>query len=147
DDAHGTGVMGREGRGIAEHFGVEGRSLIQMGTLSKAVGAFGGFVTGPRDLIDYLVNRSEAFIYTTALPAAMAAAAYAALRIIQSEPERRAQLWMVRRRLYDGLGQMRFAVPASESPIIPLLVGDAEAALRLSEYLLSRGIYAPAIRP
>jgi 8-amino-7-oxononanoate synthase len=147
DDAHGTGVLGRGGRGIAEHFGVERRSLVQMGTLSKAVGAFGGFITGPRDLIDYLVNRSEAFIYTTALPAAMAAAASAALRVIQNEPERRAQLWMVRQRLYDGLGHMRFAMPASESPIIPLLVGDAEAALRLSEYLLSRGIYAPAIRP
>jgi 8-amino-7-oxononanoate synthase len=147
DDAHGTGVLGRKGRGTVEHFGVESSLLVEMGTLSKAFGGFGGFVAGPRDLIDFLFNRARAFVYTTALPPAMAAAASAALRIIQNEPERRARLWKLRQHLYDGLRLIGFAIPESESPIIPLLVGDTDATLRLSEYLFSRGIYAPAIRP
>src|SRR5437867_9027160 len=83
DDAHGTGVMGPEGRGTAEHFGLTGGSLVQMGTLSKALGGFGGFVVGPRTLIDYLVNRARSFLYTTALPPAIAAAAVAALDVVE----------------------------------------------------------------
>ena len=147
DDAHGTGVMGPEGRGTVEHFGLEGRSIIQMGTLSKALGGFGGFVAGSRDLIEYLVNRARPFIYTTAIPPAIAAAAKAALEVIEAEPERRAKLWSLRRRLHDGLRQLGFNTLDSESPIIPLLIGDADIALRLSEHLLAHAIYAPAIRP
>jgi glycine C-acetyltransferase/8-amino-7-oxononanoate synthase len=147
DDAHGTGVMGPEGRGTVEHFGMEGAPLVQMGTLSKALGGLGGFVAGTRDLIEYLVNRARPFIYTTALPPAMAAAALAALDVIEAEPERRARLWSLRDRLYDGIRQMGFDTLDSRSPIIPLLVGDADAALSLSEALLARGLYAPAIRP
>ena len=147
DDAHGTGVMGPEGRGTVEHFGMEGTSLVQMGTLSKALGGMGGFVAGPRDLIEYLVNRARPFIYTTALPPAMAAAALAALEVIQAEPERRARLWRLRDRLHAGVRQIGFDTLGSRSPIIPLLVGDAQAALSLSEALLARGVYAPAIRP
>jgi len=147
DDAHGTGVMGATGRGTVEHFGLEGRPLAQMGTLSKALGGLGGFVAGSRDLIEYLVNRARAFIYTTALPPALAAAAIAALDVIEDEPERRERLWTLRRRLYDGVRQAGFDTLDSRSPIIPLLIGDAKAALRLSEALLSHGIYAPAIRP
>ncbi len=147
DDAHGTGVMGPEGRGTAEHFGLKSAALIQMGTLSKALGAFGGFVTGTRDLITYLVNRARPFIYTTALPPAMAAAASAALEIIQGEPERRARLWFLRERLDQGLKTMGYGTLGSESPIMPILVGDVAAALRLSDHLLAQGIYAPAIRP
>jgi len=147
DDAHGTGVMGATGRGTVEHFGLEGRPLVQMGTLSKALGGLGGFVAGSRDLIEYLVNRARAFIYTTALPPAQAAAAIAALDVIEDEPERRERLWVLRRRLHDGARQAGFDTLDSRSPIIPLLIGDAEAALRLSETLLSHGIYAPAIRP
>jgi glycine C-acetyltransferase/8-amino-7-oxononanoate synthase len=118
-----------------------------MGTLSKALGGLGGFVAGTRDLIEYLVNRARPFIYTTALPPAMAAAALAALDVIEAEPERRARLWSLRDRLYDGIRQMGFDTLDSRSPIIPLLVGDADAALSLSEALLARGLYAPAIRP
>jgi 8-amino-7-oxononanoate synthase len=147
DDAHGTGVMGATGRGTMEHFGLEDRPLVQMGTLSKALGGLGGFVAGSRDLIEYLVNRARAFIYTTALPPAQAAAAIAALDVIEDEPERRERLWVLRRRLHDGASQAGFDTLDSRSPIIPLLIGDAEAALRLSETLLSHGIYAPAIRP
>jgi 8-amino-7-oxononanoate synthase len=147
DDAHGTGVMGREGRGTVEHFGLKSAALIQMGTLSKALGAFGGFVAGPRDLMEYLVNRARSFIYTTALPPAMAAAASAALQLVEAEPERRAKLWSLRERLYQGLKNLGCETLASESPILPIVVGDVGGAVRLSEHLLAHGIYAPAIRP
>ncbi len=147
DDAHGTGVMGREGRGTVEHFGLEGRPIVQMGTLSKALGGLGGFVAGSRDLIEYLVNRARPFIYTTALPPAVAAAAKAALEVIEAEPERRARLWELRDRLFNGLKQIGFETLDSASPIIPILVGEADAALRLADHLFNHGIYAPAIRP
>jgi glycine C-acetyltransferase/8-amino-7-oxononanoate synthase len=147
DDAHGTGVMGPDGRGTVEHFGLDGLPIIQMGTLSKALGSLGGFIAGPRDLIEYVVNRARPFIYTTALPPAMAAAASAALRVIETEPERRVRLWSLRHRLHDGLRGLGFDTLGSASPIIPLMIGDADAALRLSDSLLEHGIYAPAIRP
>ena len=147
DDAHGTGVMGPEGRGTVEHFGMEGAPLVHMGTLSKALGGMGGFVAGSRDLIEYLVNRARPFIYTTALPPAMAAAATAALDVIAAEPERRARLWSLRDRLHEGIRQIGFDTLESRSPIIPLLVGDADLALSLSNRLLAHGVYAPAIRP
>ncbi|TAL11967.1 MAG: 8-amino-7-oxononanoate synthase [Nitrospirae bacterium] len=147
DDAHGTGVMGPEGHGTVEHFGMEGAPLVQMGTLSKALGGMGGFIAGSRDLIEYLVNRARPFIYTTALPPAMAAAATAALDVIAAEPERRTRLWSLRDRLHKGIRQIGFDTLESRSPIIPLLVGDADLALSLSERLLAHGVYAPAIRP
>jgi glycine C-acetyltransferase/8-amino-7-oxononanoate synthase len=148
DDAHGTGVMGPNGRGTVEHFGLEGRSIVQTGTLSKALGGFGGFVAGPRDLIEYLVNRARSFIYTTAIPPAVAAAAKAALEVIEAEPERRERLWSLRERLHTGLRRLLgFNTLDSASPIIPLMIGDADAALRLSDHLLEHAVYAPAIRP
>ena len=147
DDAHGTGVMGKEGRGTVEHFGLEDRPIVHMGTLSKAIGTFGGFVAGSHELIEYLVNRARAFIYTTALPPVMAAAATAALGVMEAEPERRAKLWRLRRRLDEGLHALGFDTLNSTTPIIPLLVGEPAAALRLAEHLARHGIYAPAIRP
>lgn len=147
DDAHGTGVMGAKGRGTVEHFGLEGHAIVQMGTLSKALGGFGGFVAGSRDLIEYLVNQARSFIYTTALPPAIAAAAKAALEVIEAEPERRERLWRLRERLVNGLRQLGFNTLDSASPIIPLMIGDANAALQLSDHLLEHAIYAPAIRP
>jgi len=147
DDAHGTGVMGPDGRGTVEHYGLEGRALVQMGTLSKALGGMGGFVAGSRDVIEYLVNRARPFIYSTALPPAMAAAAVAALDVIEAEPERRARLWHLRDRLHEGVRRIGFDTRDSRSPIIPLLVGDADLALSLSNDLLAQGVYAPAIRP
>ena len=147
DDAHGTGVMGADGRGTVEHYGLEGRAIVQMGTLSKALGGMGGFVAGSRDLIEYLVNRARPFMYTTALPPAMAAAAAAALDVIDAEPERRARLWSLRDRLHEGIRRIGFDTLDSRSPIIPLLVGDADQALALSDQLLAHGVYAPAIRP
>jgi len=147
DEAHATGVLGPTGRGAAEHFGVEGRVPVVMGTLSKAVGSLGGYVAGSRDLIELLVNRARSFIYTTALPPAVCAASLAGLRLIEDEPERREALWARARQLQEGLERLGFEVGGTETPITPLLVGEAAAAAGLSRALLDRGILAPAIRP
>ncbi len=147
DDAHGTGVMGGEGRGTVEAAGLDPGALIQMGTLSKALGASGAYVVGSAPLIDYLVNTARTFIYSTALPPAMAAAAQAALQVVQAEPERRARLWTNRRYLYDGFKTAGFRMTDSVSPILPVLVGDPDAAVTASRRLLEQGVFAPAIRP
>src|SRR3989454_6304598 len=125
DDAHGTGVMGATGRGTVEHFGLEGRPLVQMGTLSKALGGLGGFVAGSRDLIEYLVNRARAFIYTTALPPAQAAAAIAALDVIEDEPERRGRGLGLRRRPHDGARAAGVGTPGSPPAPLSLLIWEA----------------------
>lgn len=147
DDAHGTGVMGPHGRGTAEHFGLEAQIPFQMGTLGKAFGSSGAYIAGPSTLIQYLVNTSRSFIFTTAPPPSSAAAAATALQIIQREPERRTRLWANRERLFTGLTQLGFSLSPSVSPIIPILVGSAATALSFSEHLFAEGIYAPAIRP
>ena len=147
DDAHGTGVMGPHGRGSVEHFGLEAQIPLQMGTLGKAFGSSGAYIAGPSTLIQYLMNTSRSFIFTTAPPPSSAAAVTAALRIIQREPERRARLWANRERLFTGLTQMGFNLSPSVSPIIPILVGSAETALLFAEHLFAEGLYAPAIRP
>jgi len=147
DDAHGTGVMGATGRGTIEHFGLESRIPFHMGTLGKALGSSGAYVAGPATLIEYLVNTNRAFIFTTAPPPASAAAAVAALRIVQREPGRRNRLWENRKRLAAGLKDLGFRLTDSVSPIMPILVGDAEKAVAFAEQLLAEGVYAPAIRP
>ncbi|MDP1770477.1 MAG: 8-amino-7-oxononanoate synthase [Nitrospirota bacterium] len=147
DDAHGTGVMGPHGRGSVEHFGLDTQIPFQMGTLGKAFGSSGAYIAGPSTLIQYLMNTSRSFIFTTAPPPSSAAAVTAALRIIQREPERRARLWTNRERLFTGLTQMGFTLSPSVSPIIPILVGSAETALSFAEHLFAEGLYAPAIRP
>jgi glycine C-acetyltransferase/8-amino-7-oxononanoate synthase len=147
DDAHGTGVMGPHGRGTAEHFGLDTQIPFQMGTLGKAFGSSGAYLAGPATLIRYLINTSRSFIFTTAPPPSSAAAATAALRVMQREPERRERLWANRERLFSGLLQLGFNLSPSVSPIMPILVGNAEAALSFSGHLLAEGVYAPAIRP
>jgi 8-amino-7-oxononanoate synthase len=147
DDAHGTGVMGPHGRGTVEHFGLDTQIPFQMGTLGKAFGSSGAYIAGPSTLIQYLMNTSRSFIFTTAPPPSSAAAATTAIRIIQREPERRARLWANRERLFTGLTQLGFNLSPSVSPIIPILVGSAETALSFAEHLFAEGIYAPAIRP
>lgn len=147
DDAHGTGVMGPHGRGTAEHFGIEAQIPFQMGTLGKAFGSSGAYLTGPSILIRYLMNTSRSFIFTTAPPPSSAAAAMAALRILQREPERRARLWANRERLFSGLTHMGFSLSPSASPIMPILVGNADKALSFAAHLFKEGVYAPAIRP
>lgn len=147
DDAHGTGVMGRHGRGTIEHFGLEDAIPLQMGTLGKAVGSSGAFVAGPARSIQYLLQTARSFIFSTAPPPGSAAAVVAALRVIQQEPQRRARLWSNRERLLVGLKQAGFAIAATASPIIPILVGKADDTVKFSEQVLAHGVYAPAIRP
>jgi glycine C-acetyltransferase/8-amino-7-oxononanoate synthase len=147
DDAHGTGVLGQGGRGSLEHCKVEGRLPYHMGTLSKALGSVGAYLAGSVSFIAYLVNTCRAFTYTTAPTPASAAAASAALQVIRQEPERRARLWHNRETLAGGLTRLGYQLAASESPILPILVGHSDRALSFAEALLEQGVYAPAIRP
>jgi 8-amino-7-oxononanoate synthase len=152
DEAHGTGVLGSTGAGGVEHLGCSSKPLIHMGTLSKALGSLGGYVAGSAALIDLLRNRAATWIYTTALSPADTAAALAAISIIQSEPERRQQLWARVTQLKTSLETQRGAdasiqVLPSESPIICLQMPNTETVLAASQQLLAQGIYAPAIRP
>lgn len=147
DDAHGTGVMGQSGRGTLEHFGVEARIPFHMGTLGKALGSSGAYIAGSTDLIEYLINTSRPFMFTTAPTPGAAAAAQAALLVVQQDPSRRARLWQNREHLYVGLRRLGFRLTESASPILPILIGQAEKALAFAEQLLAHGVYAPAIRP
>jgi 8-amino-7-oxononanoate synthase len=147
DDAHGTGVLGSSGRGTVEHFGLKGRVPVQMGTLGKALGSFGAYVAGDRDLIRYLLNTSRSYIFSTSLPPAVCAASLAALDVLDREPERRERLWKNRTRLSHGLQAQGIDIGRSETPIIPVIVGDADRALAVSRRLLEQGMFAPAIRP
>jgi 7-keto-8-aminopelargonate synthetase-like enzyme len=147
DDAHGTGILGKNGRGVVEHFGLEGKVQIQMGTLGKALGSYGAYAAGGRDLIDFLMNRSRSFIYSTALPASVCAASIAALSIVEQQPELREGLWQNLLRLTAGLEALGIDAHGSETPIIPLLIGDSEKTVRTGSRLFDYGIYASAIRP
>jgi 7-keto-8-aminopelargonate synthetase-like enzyme len=118
-----------------------------MGTLSKALGAYGAYVVGPATLIRYLVNRARSFIYSTAFPPSVAAAALAALDVVRSDPARRARLWANRQRFLAGLRSLGFRLSDTQSPILPVLIGDPEKAVALAERLLQLGVYTPAIRP
>ncbi len=145
DDAHGTGVLGEGGRGTVSHFGLSG--ILQMGTLSKALGSLGGYVAGPSAVIELLRNKARSFIYTTALPPASAAAAQEALRVIEAEPIWIERLWKNTEQMRAGLTALEIPLVAQESPILPVRVGDAQEAMRLAEELLAAGVYAPGIRP
>ncbi|GBE02671.1 8-amino-7-oxononanoate synthase 2 [bacterium BMS3Abin08] len=146
DDAHATGVLG-EGRGSLQHFDLPPRGfVVQMGTLSKAVGSLGGFIAASSEIIRWLVNRSRSFIYTTALPPHTVAASLRALRIIRDEPSRLEKLWNNRETLMSGLQGLGMDTGASETPIIPILLDDNSSALRLADFFISKGIFAPAIR-
>ncbi|MGB5054065.1 MAG: 8-amino-7-oxononanoate synthase [Nitrospirales bacterium] len=147
DDAHGTGVMGATGRGTVEHFGLDSRHILQMGTLSKALGSSGGFIAGPKDFVSYLVNTARSFIYTTAPPPAIAASASAALAVIRQEPQRRVMLWRNREFLHHGLVAMGFQLTDTQSPILPIMVNDPELGVRMSQHLRAEGVWIPAVRP
>ena len=147
DDAHATGVMGKTGRGTAEHFGFTGRVHIQMGTLGKALGSFGAFAAGNRDIIDILMNRARSLVYSTALPPAVCSASIAALAEIEREPERRERLWKNRERFAAGLRSIGISIGNSDTPIIPLIIGDSAMTLQAGKRLFDDGVYAAAIRP
>ena len=147
DEAHATGVFGATGRGLCEAAGVEGDHVIRIGTLSKALGAAGGFVCGSRQLVQWLANRARSYVFSTAQPAAVAAAAIAALDIVAAEPQRRAALLAAAQSLRSELARRGWNAGRSASQIIPLLVGSPAEALELSAALLERGYWLPAIRP
>lgn len=147
DDAHGSGVLGRSGRGTVEHFGLSGSIPIEMGTLGKAFGSFGAYAAGSRDLIDYLINSSRSFMYSTALPPAVCAASFAAIDVLEQEPERLARLWKNRDHFVSGLKAFGVNTGESETPIIPVIIGDSGRTVEASRKLFEYGIYAPAIRP
>jgi glycine C-acetyltransferase len=147
DDAHATGVLGQGGRGTAEHFDMMERVEVQMGTLGKALGGFGAYVTGSRDLIDYLINRCRTFLYTTAPPPAIAAMALAALDIVAREPQRRKNLWENTSYFKEGLEQLGFDTGMSETPICPVLIGNNSLTMEADQRLMARGVFLQGIRP
>ena len=145
DEAHGTGIFGEHGAGVVEAMGQSGQELVQVGTLSKALGSMGGYVTGSAALVDFLRNRAATWIYTTALSPADTAAALAAIAIVKCEPFRREQLWQNVATLRDALQD--FNLFPSQSPILCLGLSSAKEALAISDHLRSQGIFVPAIRP
>lgn len=148
DDAHGTGVLGRKGRGTLEHLGINDKDIIQMGTLSKAVGCFGGFIAGSSELIEFLINKARSFIYSTSLPPSIIEACIKAIELIVDDSEGlRKRLWRNRERLYKGLRDLGFDTMDSETQVVPILIGGIDETLRISRYLYNNGIFAPAIRP
>ena len=147
DDAHATGVLGVHGKGTLEHFGIDNPNIIQMGTLSKGLGCFGAYAAGSKKLIDYLINKARSFIYTTSLPPSVCAASIAAIDIIENEPQIRQNLWDRVKFFRNSLKSTDIDIMNSETQIIPILVGEADKAVKISKDLLDKGIFVQAIRP
>jgi glycine C-acetyltransferase len=145
DDAHASGVLGEGGAGTVDHFGLHGRVDIQVGTLSKAIGVLGGFIAGPHELIEWLVNRGRPFLFSTSAPPAVVAACIEALDIIRDEPDRLERLWSNTRTLKAGLQGLGFDTGDSETPITPVITGDEEATQALARRLFEEGVFTPAI--
>ena len=145
DDAHASGVFGRNGRGTIDHFGMHGRVDVQVGTLSKAIGSLGGYVAGKRNLIEFLHHRARPFLFSTSHPPAVAAACIAALDVLLEEPEIMERLWDNTRMFKAGLVRLGFDTGISESPITPVLAGDSARANLLSDRLFAEGVFAQAI--
>jgi glycine C-acetyltransferase len=145
DDAHSSGVLGRNGRGTIDHFGLHGRVQVQVGTLSKAVGVLGGYVCGSRDLIEFLYHRARPFLFSTSHPPAVAAACLAAFDVLEQEPERIEMLWDNTRHFKKGLAAAGFNTGISETPITPVIVGEAKTAYDLSRELFQEGVLATGI--
>ena len=145
DDAHASGVFGRNGRGTVDHFEMHGRVDIQVGTLSKAIGALGGYVAGNKNLIEFLYHRARPFLFSTSHPPAVAAACIAALDVLMEEPQIIDQLWDNTRFFKAGLERLGFDTGLSESPITPVIAGDSAKANALSDRLFQEGVFAQAI--
>jgi 8-amino-7-oxononanoate synthase len=147
DEAHATGVVGPEGAGLVAAEGLQGRVTVQMGTLGKALGTFGAFVAARRSIVDLLINAARSFIYTTALPPPVVAAAQAALRLVRADGEGRARLARNGRQLHAGLTALGLRVSRGPGHIVPVLVGDAARTMDLSARLLAAGVFVQGIRP
>lgn len=145
DDAHASGVFGRNGRGTVDHFNMHGRVDIQVGTLSKAIGSLGGYVAGSKDLIDFLYHRGRPFLFSTSHPPSVAATCLAALDVLEQEPEIIDRLWDNTRFFKDGLVKLGFDTGISESPITPVFAGEGSRAMKLSDRLFEEGVFAQGI--
>jgi glycine C-acetyltransferase len=145
DDAHASGVLGRGGRGTVDHFGLHGRVDVQVGTLSKAVGVLGGYVGGSRQLIEFLHFRARPFLFSTSHPPAVAAACLAAFDVMEREPERLDRLWTNTEHFRAALRDVGFDTGRSETPIVPILVGEAQQAHQFSSELFEEGLFATGI--
>lgn len=147
DEAHGLGVVGKTGKGVVEHFNVGNDVDIQMGTFSKAVGSFGAYCCAKKEMIDYLVNTARSLIYTTGMPPSTAAASREGIKIIKECPEIRTKLWSNMQHLYAGLKEMGFDPGYHMTPIIPIIIGDADKTVEFSKHLFFEKILVSAIRP
>jgi len=145
DDAHSSGVLGKDGRGTVDHFNLHGRVDIQVGTLSKAIGSLGGYVCGSRKLIDFLYHRARPFLFSTSHPPAVAASCLEAFRVLQEEPEWIERLWENTRFFKAGLDRLGFNTGHSETPITPIIVGKGDLAMRFSDELFANGVFAQGI--
>jgi glycine C-acetyltransferase len=145
DDAHASGVLGRNGRGSIDHFGLHGRVHIQVGTLSKAIGVLGGYVAGSEALREILIHRARPFLFSTSHPPAVAAACLAAIDVLESEPELIERLWQNTRLFKAGLAGLGFDIGASETPITPVIAGSGAMAMKLSDRLFEEGVFAQGI--
>jgi glycine C-acetyltransferase len=145
DDAHASGVFGKNGRGTIDHYGLHGRVDIQVGTLSKAMGALGGYVAGNRNLIEFLQHRGRPFLFSTSHPPSVAATCLAALDVLLEEPQLIDALWNNTKFFKDGLRGLGFNTGLSQSPITPVVVGEAPVAMRLSDRLYEEGVFAQGI--
>jgi glycine C-acetyltransferase len=145
DDAHASGVLGRNGRGSVDHFGLKGRVAIQVGTMSKAMGVLGGYVAGSQNLRDILVQRARPFLFSTSHPPADAAACREAIRVMEEESWRIDRLWASTKRFKSELTRLGFDTGRSETPITPIIVGDSEAAIRFSGRLFEEGVFATSV--
>ena len=145
DDAHASGVFGRNGRGTIDHFGLHGRVDVQVGTLSKAIGALGGYVAGNRNLIDFLHHRGRPFLFSTSHPPSVTATCLAALDVLIEEPQLIDRLWDNTKFFKDGLQKLGFNTGVSESPITPVIAGEATKAMKLSDRLFEEGVFAQGI--
>lgn len=147
DEAHATGVFGKEGRGVCEHLGVEDGVHVRVGTLSKGLGSIGGFVAGSRALIDWLANRARPYVFSTAMPEAMAAAGLAALKVVQSEPFRRQELLQRAADFREKLSAAGLHIGRSQSQIIPVILGFPARTMQAAADLRQAGFFVPGIRP
>jgi glycine C-acetyltransferase len=145
DDAHASGVFGRNGRGTIDHFGLHGRVDIQVGTLSKAIGALGGYVAGSRALVEFLYHRARPFLFSTSHPPGVAAACIAAIDVLLDEPQLIDRLWENTKFFKSGLARLGFDTGTSESPITPVIAGDGALAMKLSDRLFDEGIFAQGL--
>jgi len=145
DDAHASGILGKGGAGTVDHFGLHGRVDIQVGTLSKAIGVLGGFIAGPRHLIEWLENRGRPYLFSTSAPPAVVAACIAALDVIHDEPERLERLWSNTAMFKEGLHAVGFDTGASETPITPVITGEEGRTQTFARRLFEEGVFCPAI--